>query len=93
MPVYSKHRCANAFIEFKLHECIVRGAKQPNSAANGTMHMEVALTQPCIYGQIWIKDSDSPREIQGSDYAKSEKIYENKSRWDLVTSTTYCSTT
>ena len=41
----------------------------------------------------WMKDSDSPQEIQGSDHAKSKKIYQNESRWDLVTSATHCNTT
>ena len=40
-----------------------------------------------------MKDSDSQKQIQGSDYAKSEKIYDDKSRWDLVTSTSGCSIT
>jgi hypothetical protein len=41
----------------------------------------------------WMKDSDSSVEIQASDYAKSKKIYEYQSRWDLVTSTTHCGVT
>ena len=41
----------------------------------------------------WMKDSDSPKEIQGSDYAKSKKICQNESQWDLVTSATHCSVT
>ena len=76
MPGYSKHCCANALIEFKLHECLIGGAKQPNSAANELNERQ------------WQSKGNS-----GSDCAESKKIYENKSRWDLVTSTIGCSIT
>ena len=41
--------------------------------------MNVALTQPKIHGHKAGRQLLSgPGEIQGSDYTKSEKIYENK---------------
>jgi hypothetical protein len=68
------------------------GAEQPNSALNGTMHAEEALPQPNIHGQIGLKTATVQRKFKEAT-TQNQEIYENKGRWDLVTSTTHCSVT